>query len=123
MVLDTQSVHAAVNVPAATTGKDAAKRVPGRKRGIAVDVLGLVIAVVVPAASANDNEVGIALLDTVTERAPSTVKALVDQGFKHSVVQHGRSLGMAVEIVERNPQDIGFVPKSIRWRVEQTSGS
>ncbi|MEV4474699.1 transposase [Nonomuraea salmonea] len=31
----------------ATTGRDAAKKVPGRTRGLAVDVLGLVIAVVV----------------------------------------------------------------------------
>lgn len=45
MVLDTQSVHAAAGVPASTTGRDAGKRVPGRKRALAVDVLGLVIAV------------------------------------------------------------------------------
>jgi transposase len=38
VVLDTQSVHVAAGVPASTTGKDAAKRVPGRKRGLAVDV-------------------------------------------------------------------------------------
>ncbi|MFE5092573.1 transposase [Streptomyces sp. NPDC056638] len=122
VVLDTQSVHAAVNLPAATTGKGAAKRVPGRERGIAVDVLGLVIAVVVVAASAQDNEAGIALLDTVAERAPSTVRALVDQGFEQSVVQHGRSMGVDVEIVERNPQDFGFAPQPMRWRVEQTFG-
>ena len=47
MVLDTQSIRAANHVPAATTGKDAGKRVPGRKRGLAVDALGLIIAVVV----------------------------------------------------------------------------
>ena len=47
MVLDTQSLHAAAGVPAATTGRDAAKKVPGRKRALAVDVTGLVIAVVV----------------------------------------------------------------------------
>ena len=35
VVLDSQSVHAAVNVPATTTGRDAAKKVPGRKKGIA----------------------------------------------------------------------------------------
>jgi transposase len=51
IVMDTQSIRAANHVPAATTGKDAAKKVPGRKRGIAVDVLGLIIAVVVAAAS------------------------------------------------------------------------
>jgi hypothetical protein len=40
-------------------------KLPGRKRGLAVDGLGLVIAVVVLAASAHDNAVGIALLDKV----------------------------------------------------------
>ncbi|MEO3802049.1 transposase [Nonomuraea sp. B1E8] len=65
VVLDAQSVHVAAGVPASTTGKDAAKRVPGRKRGLAVDVLGLVIAVVMLAASAHDNTAVIALLDRV----------------------------------------------------------
>lgn len=40
VVIDSQSVHAAVNVPASTTGRDAAKLVPGRKRRIAMDVIG-----------------------------------------------------------------------------------
>ncbi|MFE9454069.1 IS5 family transposase [Streptomyces sp. NPDC006739] len=123
VVLDTQSVRAAVNVLAATTGRDAAKKVPGRKRGLAVDVLGLVVAVAVFAASAHENELGTALLDEVAVRAPSVVKALVDQGFKQKVVQHGRALGVDVEIVERNPRDVGFVPQPIRWRVEQTLGT
>ena len=69
VVLDTQSVHAAASVPAATTGKDAGKKVPGRKRCLAVDVLGLVIAVVVLAASAHENTAGIALLDQVAAQA------------------------------------------------------
>ncbi len=64
VVLDTQSVHAAAGVPAESTGRDAAK-VLGRKRGLAVDVLGLVIAVVVLAASVHDNAAGIALLRLV----------------------------------------------------------
>jgi transposase len=122
VVLDTQSVHAAVNVPAATTGRDAAKKVPGRKRGLAVDVLGLVIAVVVLAAGVHENAAGIALLDKVADRTPTVTKALVDQGFKTAVVAHGKALGVDVEIVERNPQDTGFVPQPIRWRVEQTLG-
>jgi transposase len=58
VVLDTQSIRAANHVPAATTGRDAAKKVPGRKRGLAVDALGLIIAVVLTAASATDNAVG-----------------------------------------------------------------
>lgn len=122
VVLDTQSVHAAVNVPAATTGKDAAKKVPGRKRGLAVDVLGLVIAVAVLAASAHDNRAGTVLLDRVAARTATVAKALVDQGFKNTVVAHGATLGIDVEIVERNPADRGFVPQAKRWIVERTYG-
>jgi transposase len=124
IVLDTQSVHVAAGVPASTTGRDAAKRVPGRKRGLAVDVLGLVIAVVMLAASAHENTAGIALLDRAAARTGGTVtKALVDQGFKNTVVAHGADLGIEVEIVERNPADTGFVPQHKRWIVEQTYGT
>lgn len=65
MVLDTHSVHVAAGVPASTNRHDPAKRVPGRKRGLAVDVLGLVIAVVVLAANAHDHAAGIVLPDQV----------------------------------------------------------
>jgi len=123
VVLDSQSVHAAVNVPAATTGKDAGKRVPGRKRGIAVDIIGLIIAVVVMAASVHENTIGTALLDRVAARTDTVTKALLDQGFKTKVVEHGAQLGIDVEIVQRNPAQTGFVPQPIRWRVEQSLGT
>lgn len=123
VVLDTQSVHAAAGVPASTTGLDVAKRVPGRKRGLAVDVLGLVIAVTVLAPSAHDNAAGIARLDQVAEHTGGTVeKALVDQGFKNQVAAHGALLDIDVEAVQRNPRDKGFVPQPKRWRVEKTYG-
>ncbi|WP_406482415.1 IS5 family transposase [Streptomyces sp. NBC_01615] len=124
VILDTQSVRAATGVPAVTTGKDVAKRVPGRKRGLAVDVLGLVIAVTVLAASVHDNAAGITLLDQVAVAAGGSVsKALVDQGFKNQVVTHGAGLGIDVEIVQRNPEERGFLPQPKRWRVEQTFGT
>ena len=122
VVIDTQSVHAAASVPAGTTGRDPAKKVPGRKRGLAVDVLGLVIAVVVLAASAHDNTAGIALLDKVAAHAPTARTALVDQGFKGQVIAHGAKAGIDVRVVERNPADKGFVPQPKRWVVEQTFG-
>ncbi len=88
-----------------------------------MDVLGLVIAVVVLSANTHDNAAGIILLDQVAEHAGGSVrKALVDQGFKNQVLMHGAGLGIDVEIVERNPQDKGFVPQPKRWRVEQTYG-
>lgn len=95
---------------------------PGRKRGLAVDVLGLVIAVVVLAASAHDNAAGTALLDKVAAETGTVQKALVDQGFKKTVVAHGERVGIAVEVVERNAADTGFTPQPRRWVVEQTNG-
>jgi transposase len=122
VVLDTQSVHAAASVPADTTGRDAGKKVPGRKRCLAVDVLGLVVAVVVLAASAHENAAGIALLDQIAAHTSTVRTALVDQGFKNAVVARGAAVGIDVQVVERNPADRGFVPQPKRWVVEQTFG-
>ncbi len=123
VVLDSQSVRAAAGVPKSTTGLDAAKKTPGRRRGLAVDVIGLILAVVVVAASVHDKAIGKQLLDQVAGSGHSRVsKALVDQGFKASVVEHGAALGIDVEIVERNPAATEFIPQPIRWRVEQTNG-
>jgi transposase len=123
VVIDSQSVRAANNVPAATTGLDVGKKTPGRKRGIATDVIGLIIAVVVVAASVHDNVIGNALLDKVAAHNPSVVKAWVDAGFKDDVAIHGALLGIDVEVVRRNPADSGFVPQAKRWVVEQTWGT
>ncbi|SCE76322.1 Transposase [Micromonospora echinospora] len=123
VVLDSQSVRAANHVPAATTGKDAGKKVSGRKRALAVDTLGLVIAVVVTAASVTDNAIGIRLLDTVVERAPTVTRAWVDAGFKQDLALHGAVLGIDVEVVKRSDTRPGFVPVRKRWIVEQTYGT
>ena len=122
VVLDSQSVRAAAGVPKSTTGLDAAKKTPGRRRGLAVDAIGLIIAVVVVAASVHDNAIGKTLLNKVTATTGTVRTALVDQGFKSSVVEHGALLGIDVQIIERNPARTGFVPEPIRWRVEQTNG-
>lgn len=126
MVIDTQSVRAAAGVPKTTTGLDANKKVSGRKRRLAVDVMGLIIGVVVLAASAHDNAAGTALLDQAAERCGHRLeKALVDQGFKDEVVIHGAMLDITVDVVRRNPADQvkGFVPQPKRWVVEQTNGT
>ena len=123
VVLDTQSIRAANHVPSATTGKDAAKRVPGRKRGLAVDVTGLIIAVVVTAASVTDNAIGVQLLDKVVAHTPTVTKAFVDSGFKDDVAIHGAVRGIDVEQVKRADTQPGFVPVKRRWVVEQTNGT
>lgn len=123
VVLDSQSVRAANHVPAATTGKDVGKKVPGRKRGLAVDTLGLVIAVVVTAASVTDNAIGIRLLDKVVAHTPTVTRAWVDAGFKQDFALHGAVLGVDVEVVKRSDSRPGFVPVRKRWIVEQTYGT
>lgn len=126
MILDTPSVRAAAGVPRTTTGLDANKKVSGRKRGLAVDVLGLIIGVVVPAASAHDDAAGTALLDQAAERCGMRLeKALVDQGFKDEVLIHGALSDIDVAVVRRNPADRGegFVLQPKRWIVEQVNGT
>ncbi|MER5753785.1 IS5 family transposase [Streptomyces sp. NPDC002088] len=123
VVLDSQTVRASANAPKDTTGLDPGKKSPGRKRGITTDVLGLIIAVVVVAASVHDNAIGIVLLDKVAATAPTVTKGWVDAGFKHAVVEHGARLGIDVEIVQREPGTRGFTPEPKRWVVEQTFGT
>ncbi|MEU4098228.1 hypothetical protein [Streptomyces sp. NPDC026673] len=68
MITDTESVRVTAGVPqATTTGLDVNKMAPGRKRELAVDVMGLISGVVVLAASAHDSETGIALLNQAAE--------------------------------------------------------
>ncbi len=43
----------------------------------------------ITAASVYDNTVGMALLDRVAAQSGTVQTALVDQGFKHTVVTHG----------------------------------
>jgi transposase len=58
-ILDTQSVKTSTDVPLASQGIDAGKKIVGRKRGIVTDTLGLLLAVTVTAANLSDNTIGI----------------------------------------------------------------
>ncbi|GGL18853.1 hypothetical protein GCM10012284_61790 [Mangrovihabitans endophyticus] len=95
----------------------------GRKRGLAVDALGLIIAVVVTAASVTDTAIGVRLLDKVVEHTPTVTRAWVDAGFKHDLGIHGAVLGVDVEVVKRSDSKPGFVPVAKRWVVEQVNGT
>jgi transposase len=121
-IMDSQSVKTSTNVPAATQGIDAGKKIIGRKRGIITDTLGLLLAVIVTAASVSDNTIGIDLLDHATTTYPTLTKAWVDTGFRQKVVEHGATLGVDVEIVSKDPQVKGFTIIKRRWVVERTLG-
>ncbi|MFT7835737.1 transposase [Saccharothrix sp. BKS2] len=63
-VVDSRSVGAAATVGRATRGWDGGKEVAGRRRHIVVDTPGLLVAVLVTPASAQDRS------ETVTDAAP-----------------------------------------------------
>ncbi|MET7708382.1 IS5 family transposase [Micromonospora sp. NPDC005413] len=121
-VIDTQSVKTSTNAPLPTQGIDAGKKIVGRKRGIITDTLGLLLAVVVTAASTSDNTIGIDLLNQAKTTHPILAKTWVDAGFKNKVIEHGATLGIDVEVVTKDPQIKGFSVVKRRWVVERTLG-
>src|SRR5882757_29903 len=121
-IVDTQSVKTSTNPPLETQGTDAAKLIVGRKRSIATDALGLLLAVIVCAASVHENKAGIRVLNQAKALHPTITKVWVDQGFKNQFVEHAATLGINAEVVTRNPEARGFHVLKRRWVVERTIG-
>ncbi|THA86834.1 IS5 family transposase [Streptomyces sp. A0592] len=121
-VLDAQSVKTSANVPAASQGIDAGKKIAGRKRHIGVDTLGLLLAVLVTAASTSDHAGGIQVLSQIAKAHPRVTKAWADTGYRTTAIDHGARLGIDVEVVHRDPGQKGFKVIPRRWVVERTFG-
>ncbi|MER7849933.1 IS5 family transposase [Kitasatospora sp. NPDC096077] len=121
-VIDSQSIKTAPSVPTATQGIDAGKKIVGRKRSLVVDTLGLLLLVMVTAASVSDNDAGKQLLTQVATTYPTITKAWVDTGYKTQAVEHGAKLGIDVDVVPRNAQVKGFSVVPRRWVVERSFG-
>jgi len=104
-------------------GFDAGKKVKGRKRGIVVDVLGLVIALVVLPANVQESEVGRVLIAQAKQATPTLKKIWVDGGFNSKQLhQEAASYPLSLEIVKRPEEAKGFVLLHHRWVVERTFG-
>jgi transposase len=122
VILDSQSVKTSANVPESSQGIDAGKRIKGRKRHIATDVLGLILVLMVTAASVHDTVGGRDLVDGVAATQPRVTKAWVDSGYKQSVIDQGAKHNITVEVVTKEPNQKGFKPQRKRWAVERTFG-
>ncbi len=94
----------------------------GRKRSIVTDTPGLLLAVLVTAASVRDAVAGTHLVGQVATAHPSVRKAWVDGGYRRHLVEHATRLGIDMEIVQRAPGTRGFTPLPKRWTVERTYG-
>ncbi|WP_119726876.1 IS5 family transposase [Thermomonospora amylolytica] len=121
-VLDAQSIKTSANVPAAGQGTDAAKKIIGRKRNIATDTLGLLLAVLVTAASVQDSTAGTRLLNQVSPEHLAVRKAWVDGGYRPHFLDHAATLGIDAQVVPRDPAARGFTVLPRRWVVERTFG-
>src|SRR5215217_3096282 len=80
-VIDSASVRGADTVPARSRGYDAGKKVNGRKRHLAVDTGGLLLVVLVTAASVQDRDGGVRVLDRAKTAMPSLALVWADAAY------------------------------------------
>ena len=121
-ILDAQSIRTSGNVPESSQGIDAGKKIKGRKRHIATDTLGLLLVLLVTAASVQDTTGGRDVVSELAARHPGVVRAWADSGYKRSVIERGAGHGIEVEVVSKDPGQKGFAPLPKRWAVERTFG-
>ena len=120
-IIDSQSVRGANTVPGTTRGYDAGKKVNGRKRHIAVDTGGLLLAVVVTIAGIQDRDAAHRLLTQLRGRFSTVSLVWADGGYAGRLVIWARKvLALTVEVVKRTDDVKGFAVLPRRWVVERT---
>lgn len=122
-VIDSQSVKGANTVGKDSRGYDAGKKINGRKRFVAVDIIGMLLVVLVRAASVQDRDGARPLLVRLFFGFPRIRHVFADQGFAGKLVEWAkRVLKTTLEIVRRDADQKGFKVLPKRWVVERTLG-
>lgn len=103
-------------------GYDAGKRIPGRKRHLITDTLGLIWAVSVYAANVQDRDGVRSLLGTLAaERFPRLETVFADASYQGKLeTWSAEQLGLALQIVPKLAGQSSFVVLPKRWIVERT---
>ena len=96
------------------------KKVTGRKRHIAVDTQGNLLAVVVHAANLSDRDGAWDVLDLLTRRCPTIIKLWVDGGYTGLIAAIESAYGVRLEVVSKRPNQHTFEVLPRRWVVERT---
>jgi putative transposase len=123
-IIDTQSVK--TTEVGGERGKDAHKKVNGRKRHLLVDTLGLLIACVVQPADVQDYDGAEAVLDKAKARFPRLRRIYADSiyAYKQVPLCVWYIYRFVMEIVRRPPAPAGkkrkFKVLPMRWVVERT---
>jgi transposase len=122
-IIDSQSVKGSEMIGRARRGYDAGKKINGTKRHLAVDVLGLLLTVLVTAASVQDRDAARPLLWNLRRAFPSIKLAWADGGYAGKLVTWAAGKlkpKLTLEIVKR-PDDLHtFKVLPRRWVVERT---
>ena len=119
--VDSQSIKIGTFI-SIENGFDGNKKIKGRKRHLAVDVLGLPLAFFVSAANKNDGIMGIELfpqLDQVSKRL-QLIRA--DKAYNGYFTECAQICKYTVETSQKPPSEKGFVPQTGRWQVERSFG-
>ncbi len=120
-IIDSASVKAAETVGKPSRGFDAGKKINGRKRHIAVDTLGLLLCVLVTAASVQDRDGARPLLEQLAAACQRVRLVWADGGYAGKLVNWAHTgLKIVLQIVKRSDDATGFVVLPRRWVVERT---
>ena len=104
-------------------GFDGGKLLTGRKRHLLVDTLGLLLIVVVSAASVQDRDGAKLICQAVRGLLPRLRLIWADAAYQGPLVDWVKqATGWILQIIKRSDDQKGFVVLAKRWIVERTFG-
>ena len=123
-IIDSQSVKIADQ--AGQRGYDAGKKVSGRKRHVAVDCLGLILAMMITPAAVQDRDAAKSLIQFLVSMYGRLQIIWADGGYLGALVQWVKQLRpfgkLRLEIIRRSDRAKGFKVLPKRWIIERTFG-